>query len=49
MTGREAVGSLKPDQLEALKFVLTPPQLENLTEIVTAEVTDEDHKKNTKR
>jgi hypothetical protein len=46
---RALVGTLKPEQLEALKFVLTPPQLENLTEIVAAEVTEEEQKKTVKR
>jgi len=38
---RALVGTLKPEQLEALKFVLSPAQLENFTEIVTSEVADE--------
>jgi hypothetical protein len=41
---RALIGTLKPEQLEALKFVLTPPQLETLTEIVTSEVTEEERK-----
>jgi len=45
---RALIGTLKPEQLEALKFVLTAPQLETLTEIVTSEVADE-HSKNAKR
>ena len=35
---------MKPEQLEALKFVLTPVQLETFTEIVGAEVADEEKK-----
>jgi hypothetical protein len=46
---RALVGTLKPEQLEALKFVLTPAQLENFTEIVHAEVADEEHKQAAKR
>ncbi len=41
---RALVGTLKAEQLEALKFVLTPAQLENFTEIVTSEVADEEKK-----
>ncbi len=41
---RALVGTLKPEQLEALKFVLTPAQLENFSEIVTSEVADEENK-----
>jgi len=41
---RALVGTLKPEQLEALKFVLSPAQLENFTEIVTSEVADEEKK-----
>jgi hypothetical protein len=46
---RALVGTLKPDQLEALKFVLTPAQLETFTEIVGTEVADEEQKQATKR
>ena len=46
---RALVGTLKPDQLEALKFVLTAPQLETLTEIVASEVSDEERKTTAKR
>jgi hypothetical protein len=38
------VGALKPEQLEAMKFVFTPAQLETFTEIVGAEVADEEKK-----
>jgi len=41
---RALVGTLKPEQLEALKFVLSPAQLENFSEIVTSEVVDEEKK-----
>ena len=41
---RALVGTLKPEQLEALKFVMTPAQLETLTEIVGSEVADEETK-----
>jgi hypothetical protein len=41
---RALVGTMKPEQLEALKFVLTPVQLETFTEIVGAEVADEEKK-----
>jgi hypothetical protein len=41
---RALVGTLKPEQLEALKFVLTPAQLENFSEIVTSEVAEEEKK-----
>jgi len=41
---RALVGTLKPEQLEALKFVLSPAQLENFTEIITSEVADEEKK-----
>ena len=41
---RALVGALKPEQLEAMKFVLTPAQLETFTEIVGAEVADEEKK-----
>jgi hypothetical protein len=44
---RALVGSLRPDQLEAFKFVLSPPQLETLSEIVGAEVADEERNKTT--
>ena len=43
------VGTMKPEQLEALKFVLTPAQLENLSGIVSAEVADEEQKQTAKR
>jgi hypothetical protein len=46
---RALVGTLKSEQLEALKFVLTAPQLETLTEIVASEVADEARKTTTKR
>ena len=46
---RALVGTLKAEQLEALKFVLTPAQLENFTEIVQSEVADEEQKQATKR
>jgi hypothetical protein len=46
---RALVGTLKVDQLEAFKFVLTPPQLETLTEIVTSEIADDEHKRTAKR
>ncbi|HVZ70916.1 MAG TPA: hypothetical protein VHJ20_00960 [Polyangia bacterium] len=46
---RALVGTLKAEQLEALKFVLTPAQLENFTEIVQTEVADEEQKQATKR
>jgi hypothetical protein len=41
---RALVGTMKPEQLEALKFVLTPVQLETFTEIVGSEVADEEKK-----
>jgi hypothetical protein len=41
---RALVGALKPEQLEAMKFVLTPAQLETFTEIVGSEVADEEKK-----
>ena len=41
---RALVGTLKPEQLEALKFVMTPAQLETFTEIVGLEVADEETK-----
>lgn len=41
---RALVGTLKSEQLEAFKFVLTPAQLETFTEIVGAEVADEEKK-----
>ncbi len=41
---RALVGTLKTEQLEALKFVLSPAQLENFTEIVASEVADEETK-----
>lgn len=41
---RALVGTMKPEQLEALKFVLTPVQLETFTEIVGAEVADDEKK-----
>jgi hypothetical protein len=46
---RALVGSFKAEQLEALKFVLSPAQLETFTEIVGLEVADEEQKKNAKR
>jgi hypothetical protein len=46
---RALVGTLKAEQLEALKFVLTPAQLENFTEIVQSEVADEEQKQPAKR
>ena len=46
---RALVGTLKAEQLEALKFVLTPAQLENFTEIVHTEVADEEQKQTAKR
>ena len=46
---RALVGTLKPEQLEALKFVLSAPQLETLTEIVASEVSDEERKTTAKR
>src|SRR6266700_7372678 len=42
---RAFVGTLKTEQLEALKFVLTPAQLETVTEIVGSEVADEEQKR----
>jgi len=45
---RALVGTLKAEQLEALKFVLTPAQLETFTEIVGSEVADEEHKRTAK-
>jgi hypothetical protein len=45
---RALVGTMKPEQLEALKFVLTPAQLETFTEIVGAEVADEEQKRTAK-
>ena len=41
---RALVGTLKAEQLEAFKFVLSPAQLENFTEIITSEVADEEKK-----
>ena len=41
---RALVGTLKAEQLEAFKFVLTPAQLETFTEIVGSEVADEEKK-----
>lgn len=41
---RALVGTMKPEQLEAFKFVLTPAQLETFTEIVGSEVADEETK-----
>jgi hypothetical protein len=41
---RALVGTLKSEQLEAFKFVLTPAQLQTFTEIVGAEVADEETK-----
>ena len=41
---RALVGTLKTEQLEALKFVMTPAQLETFTEIVGLEVADEETK-----
>jgi len=41
---RALVGTLKAEQLEAFKFVLTPAQLQTFTEIVGAEVADEEKK-----
>jgi hypothetical protein len=41
---RALVGTLKAEQLEAFKFVLTPAQLETFTEIVGSEVADEETK-----
>jgi hypothetical protein len=46
---RALVGTMKPEQLEALKFVMTPAQLENFTEIVGLEVADEEQKRTVKR
>lgn len=45
---RALVGTMKPEQLEALKFVLTPAQLETFAEIVGAEVADEEQKRTAK-
>lgn len=45
---RAMVGTLKAEQLEALKFVLTPAQLETFTEIVRAEVADDEKKRTAK-
>jgi len=45
---RALVGTLKAEQLEALKFVLTPAQLETFTEIVGIEVADEETKRTAK-
>jgi len=42
---RAFVGTMKAEQLEALKFVLTPAQLETFTEIVGSEVADEEQKR----
>jgi hypothetical protein len=42
---RALVGTMKPEQLEALKFVLTPAQLETFTEIVGSEVADDEQKR----
>jgi hypothetical protein len=41
---RALVGTLKTEQLEALKFVLTPAQLTTFTEIVGSEVADDEKK-----
>src|SRR3954468_24522507 len=41
---RALVGSMKAEQLEAFKFVLSPAQLETFTEIVGSEVADEEKK-----
>jgi len=41
---RALVGTLKAEQLEAFKFVLSPAQLETFTEIVGSEVADEEKK-----
>jgi hypothetical protein len=41
---RALVGTMKPEQLEAFKFVLSPAQLETFTEIVGSEVADEETK-----
>ena len=46
---RALVGTLKAEQLEAFKFVLTPPQLETLTEIVSSEVAADEQARNAKR
>src|SRR5215831_8222847 len=45
---RALVGTLKAEQLEALKFVLTPAQLETSTEIVGSEVADDERKRTAK-
>jgi hypothetical protein len=45
---RALVGTMKPEQLEGLKFVMTPAQLATFTEIVGLEVADEETK-NAKR
>ncbi|HVV51402.1 MAG TPA: hypothetical protein VHO06_17155 [Polyangia bacterium] len=45
---RALVGTMKPEQLEALKFVMTPAQLETFTEIVGLEVADEETKRTAK-
>lgn len=45
---RAFVGTMKAEQLEALKFVLTPAQLETFTEIVGSEVADEEQKRTVK-
>jgi hypothetical protein len=41
---RALVGTMKPEQLEAMKFVFSPAQLETFTEIVGSEVADEEKK-----
>lgn len=46
---RALMGTLKPEQLEALKFVLTPPQLETLVEIVSTEIAADEQGRNAKR
>jgi hypothetical protein len=46
---RALVGTLKAEQLEAFKFVLTPAQLATFTEIVGSEVADEEKQTTAKR
>jgi hypothetical protein len=46
---RALVGTMKAEQLEALKSVLTPAQLETFTEIVGLEVADEEKRTTAKR
>jgi len=46
---RALVGTLKGEQLEALKFVFTPAQLETFTEIVGSEVADDEQKHTAKK